>query len=210
VHLIEFDDSSDEVRLSALLSSTFPIVFQVICQRVYSHKAQVLDIIASPTSTQQFLSVHAGDDGAHGCTLWSMQDLHSTVVMTLTSPLEVLATFPDALAGDLIRTVASNHECHSIVLQLILNARIKILFTALGCLVSLRMQWLLAACGKLPKVFCNFLLCYHASHTAFIVSMKSVRTCAHIAADPLHGDVLYVRQSHNICCTCSTVYHVPN
>jgi hypothetical protein len=66
---------------------------------VYSHKAQVIDIVASPTSTQQFLSAHAADDGAHGCTLWSMQDLHSAVVMTLTSPLEELATFPDALAG---------------------------------------------------------------------------------------------------------------
>ena len=74
---------------------------QVVCQRVYSHKAQVLDIVASPTSTQQFLSAHAGDDGSAGCTLWSMQDLHSTVVMTLTSPLEALATFPDALAGRL-------------------------------------------------------------------------------------------------------------
>ena len=72
---------------------------QVVCQRVYSHKAQVLDIVASPTSTQQFLSAHAGDDGSAGCTLWSMQDLHSAVVMTLTSPLEALATFPDALAG---------------------------------------------------------------------------------------------------------------
>jgi hypothetical protein len=66
---------------------------------VYSHKDQVIDIVASPTSTQQFLSAHAADDGAHGCTLWSMQDLHSAVVMTLTSPLEELATFPDALAG---------------------------------------------------------------------------------------------------------------
>jgi hypothetical protein len=101
VHLIEFDDSSDEVRLylfSSSLRSSLPL--QVVCQRVYSHRDQVLDIVASPTSTQQFISAHTGDEGTHGCTLWSMQDLHSAVVMTLTSPLEALATFPDALAGN--------------------------------------------------------------------------------------------------------------
>ncbi len=67
---------------------------------MYSHRQQVLDLVASPTSTQQFLSAHVGDDGASGCTLWNMQDLHSAVVMTLTSPLEALATFPEALAGN--------------------------------------------------------------------------------------------------------------
>jgi hypothetical protein len=103
VHLIEFDDNSDEVPppCSRPPAGSSDTVVQVVCQRVYGHKAQVLDIVASPTSTQQFLSAHTGDDGARGCTLWSMQDLHSTVVMTLTSPLEALATFPDALAGRL-------------------------------------------------------------------------------------------------------------
>ena len=101
VHLIEFDDSSDEVLLLLFLSSLrSSLPLQVVCQRVYSHRDQVLDIVASPTSTQQFISAHTGDEGTHGCTLWSMQDLHSAVVMTLTSPLEALATFPDALAGN--------------------------------------------------------------------------------------------------------------
>lgn len=33
------------------------------------------------------------------------------------------------------------------------------------------------------------------SPTTFKVAMKSVRACAHVAADALHGDVVYVRQS---------------
>ncbi len=105
MHLIEFDDSSDEVYFHLtpplpFLSAALHLHSQVVCQRVYSHKAQVLDIVASPTSTQQFVSAHTGDDGGAGCTLWSMQDLHSAVVMTLTSPLQQLATFPDAISGN--------------------------------------------------------------------------------------------------------------
>ncbi len=40
------------------------------------------------------------------------------------------------------------------------------------------------------------LLCPQLSLTAPKVLMKSVRTCAHVAADALHGDVVYVRHSH--------------
>ncbi len=114
-----------------------------MCQRVYSHRQQVLDLVASPTSTQQFLSAHIGDDGASGCTLWNMQDLHSAVVMTLTSPLEALATFPDALAGNcsfrlspllhracLLLLFSCAFPQPTIAIQLISSARTKISYTA--------------------------------------------------------------------------------
>jgi hypothetical protein len=159
VHLIEFDDSSDEARLYHFTCSLLclPLV-QVVCQRVYSHKDQVLDIVASPTSTQHFLSAHTGDEGAHGCTLWSMQDLHSAVVMTLTSPLEALATFPDALAGNRknIQFPCPTPSRH-FATQPISSVRTKIMYIALGFRVFLRTPFHQAALGKQPKVTEPFL-----------------------------------------------------
>lgn len=43
------------------------------------------------------------------------------------------------------------------------------------------------------SLFCCFLL-----PNSFEVSMKSVRSCAHLAADALHGDVVYVRCSPSL------------
>jgi hypothetical protein len=43
------------------------------------------------------------------------------------------------------------------------------------------------------SLFCCFLLL-----NSFEVSMKSVRSCAHLAADALHGDVVYVRCSQSL------------
>ena len=126
-------------------------LFQVVCQRVYSHKAQVLDIVASPTSTQQFLSAHAGDDGAVGCTLWSMQDLHSAVVMTLTSPLEALATFPDALTGMCCPSPRNSASRYS-SMQLILSALTPTSFIAQHFPVFLRMPLNQEALEKQAKV----------------------------------------------------------
>ncbi len=117
--IVVVDSFRTRMQNSYVVAATvYEYRFQVVCQRVYSHKAQVLDIVASPTSTQQFLSAHAGDDGALGCTLWSMQDLHSAVVMTLTSPLEELATFSDALAGirrESFCNSSTRHPCTQLI-----------------------------------------------------------------------------------------------
>ena len=172
---------------------------------MYGHKAQVLDIVASPTSTQQFLSAHAGDDGGRGCTLWNMQDLHSAVVMTLTSPLEALATFPDALAGNLRCVHASFTPASPFHSADFKRSHKDVIYSAglLGVAAHAIESGGTreAAKGASHACCCNAMPFFHS--TALTVAMKSVRTCSHVAADALHGDVVYVSlppSAHNIFC----------